>query len=468
MKTRYSGGQEIWPTPSDEELYGLAMRKIVSETGPPPPLRNDEIFDEQGDLRRDVFEVAFSQLNPTSTPGFPFQEVPSNSELDPQAVYEEVNRMIKIWSDIPSHAHLVSAYWHFRNDIKYQDRNSDSDEEEVMTRTELLLDGLAPPSTMFVKGEGTDKKKVARLIFGVSVINNVIARILFGHWLKALPESWDVWSHKVGFDFTSTSGLTRYSLFYRRLYDNVVAAGDRLECDDIQGWDFMARLWMHDAFHEQMRIKSRAMVEPFDDEFDKFFHIWRSYQAAEAMATVVDSDGYIHELPFYIQFSGAVLTHIQNSLERAALGLCDYVYSKAQDYGYEPDTRVRRLVSSTNAFYETALNILASLPTCVETNGDDFVGISTGRAPFSERYGWVHTDRAQATLERHCFCSQVFTPGPGGLLQRRPESLVKATFNLLDQEPETVAFYDTLLYMADHPSAQRVLTLVLALHAQDV
>lgn len=93
--------------------------------------------------------------------------------------------------------------------------------------------GLCDPVKIFVKEEPHSLKKCEelrwRLICSVSVIDNIIARLLFGLQNTTEINSWTYIPSKPGLGFHD-DGL-------RALYDEVSSAGD-ISSSDISGWDW--------------------------------------------------------------------------------------------------------------------------------------------------------------------------------------------------------------------------------------
>lgn len=376
------------------------MDRVFSQRPPPRTFKPSDVFGEDGNLRMSVFSRAFAHVNPTSTPGFPFLKVASNSMLNPMDVYTAVNDLIKKWT-------LFSDF--------------------TLDARELFLRGYAPPAHVFIKSEPTGESKIARLIYGVSVILNVIARIIFGDYLTSIATTWYTASHKVGLDFNTSSGLDKLRSFTRTLAASQKKLGCQLVSDDIQGWEYQCREWMHKAWHDSYLKSAKATM------FHK--HLQSVYAHIERNTLIMLSDGELYRLPFFIRLSGVVTTHLQNSDERSALADTDLCF----EFNVVPEK----------------LPLITSM-----TNGDDCVRLKGPRNDISTGLGFVHTDVREEDLDGvFNFCSQEFFTSEPGLL-RRPGSLAKSVYNLISRKDVDDGFHAIMLYIMTHEKFRDVQKLV--------
>jgi hypothetical protein len=86
-----------------------------------------------------------------------------------------------------------------------------------------------------------------------------------------------------------------------------------VKSSDVQGWEYNARRFMADQWFKSFAKRARLPRDEWHAHLMKMYHI------AEVKMLVVDSDGFVHKLPFYITLSGKPTTHIENSDNRAAL-----------------------------------------------------------------------------------------------------------------------------------------------------
>lgn len=357
------------------------LESVFDEVEAPNTFTESQVFDSDDQLRWDVFVNARSHLKDDSSPGFPFPECQTNDEVDDYELYDAVNQTLLRWRDY---------------DWVLPSQSSDETRDDYFYR--LFILGLVPPSRMFVKGEPTKKGKVARLIFGVSIIMNVVGRILFADFLNYIKTTWDNATHKVGLDFQTEEGLLRLTHYFTAMLTRCQQEGRVLVSDDIQGWEYQGRRWMHYCFHGI--YLRRCEATPFHRKMQTM------YAAVEAHTMVMDSDFYLHVLPFFIIQSGRILTHLQNSFERYALACMDF-----ECYG--------RAGGSTNGD-----DCLASAPI-----GFDVTTVA------SSRIGFVHTDVSLQTSILN-FCSQIFyRSSAGSPFTRFPDGLAKMFYNYLAAPP---------------------------------
>lgn len=348
------------------------MRKQFVLRQPPSTFTYSDVFDENGNLRQGIFDRACSHLNPKSSPGFPYSKYATNADVPRSELYMDVNDMLKRWLSavMPDELNYTNEQklWFFNN-------------------------GLAPPAQIFVKSEPTKSDKIARIIYGLSSLMNVIARILFADYLQSVNETWGLCSHKVGMDMYTDAGL-------KTLHDNIQTIfhsvpDSEVISDDVQGWEYMDRPEFQVIWHEV--YMGCANATPFHRMLQT------AYACVERAMLIVDSDSYVHSLPFYITFSGKVTTHLQNSDERAALAEVDY------------------------GTYKT------NLQTTV-TNGDDCLAARPrySKPEFSTSLGFIHTDEVVQTIQHLNFSSQHFITSQGsGKTVRIPDGVQKAVYNIL-------------------------------------
>lgn len=348
-------------------------------------------------LDYDVFLRAFGHIDGKSSPGFPFNDVSVNSEVNIGALYELVNRTLLLWKEGGMPDDPISAF----------------------------EGGYTFPASCFVKSEPTKVEKVARLIYGTSIVMNVIARILFSDFLSQVTKTWDIASHKVGLDFNSADGLKRVTSFYDAIYEN---NSGELVSDDIQGWEYQVRDWMHVAFYEAFAdyadcgcLNRRLIL---------------AYAKAERLTMVLTSDGILNKLPFHITLSGVVMTHFKNSLDRAALAYVDSILSG----------NLREEVLLDDQVY-------------VSTNGDDcLANVKSFDVLFSERIGFVHTDITQCTTTLFPYCSQeFFRPDDLCCFQRRPDGLAKILYSILNTD-DSFAIADMFLHISKHSASAAIVS----------
>ncbi len=398
-KTRLQDGKEKMPTKQQYQEYLRAMKKLFDQRAPPVRIDYADVFDSNSNLRVDVFDRALTHIDQTSTPGFPFLNYEINADVPRDKLYSLVNDTLKRWDAFD----LKGVNFTFDDFVKIGKR---------FTKTEWFLNGMNWPAKCFVKGEPTDTSKVARLIYGLSIVMNVISVIFYGDYLRKLPESWSEASHKVGIDFTSDLGLAKVTSSYEMLLAASRLRKMEVFSDDIQGWEYQSRSWMLFAWH--LTYSSYQFLTNFQRKMDFI------YALMETVTLVVDSDGIIHDLPFYITFSGKRTTHAENSDTRGALREVD-------GSTVEPVRRQNKIVDPRS--YKDG-----------SENGDDSLGLC-GDTKFSESLGFVHTDKVLCTNTRFPFCSNVFfRERVGQNFRRKPENYQKLLFNYLATSDITAKF----------------------------
>lgn len=427
-KTRFdsSSRKEKMPTQHQYNLYEKALDAIFHRQGVPQLPNIQHIFDKvnitQGNkpyyvLRRSVFERVLSECKPNGMPGYPFVYLESRvCDLHPDQLYNTLNDLLNKW-------------------IEYDFTEALALPEPARTLT-MFRDGVLFPATAFVKSEPTKMDKIARNIFGVSVIMNMVSRILFGDFIARLTSSWGEVEHKIGIDFYTREGLERITNFHVKLFQNAANWNRDIVSDDVQGWEYMDREWMHDLWHN-MYLKhacelvvdpdngSRWIVGDHDPRVAKLYHAFR---ICDKLAPIMFSDGTFTVKPFYICLSGRYLTHAQNSNSRAALGMM---------------AAVGEVDFSDHLFADVIC----------ETNGDDFVGFE-GDPDVYGSLGFVLTDRVKQTIDNVNFCSQRFVRDATGRTLRMPDGLAKLFVNAVHAQ-ERSDYYDCIMNMVSHPAFEQ-------------
>jgi hypothetical protein len=249
-----------------------------------------------------------------------------------------------------------------------------SHDSTLEEKISLLERNVVPPARIFVKGEPTKRNKLARLIYGTSVWHNLLGRLLFQDLLDDAVRNWRTSIHKVGMDMYTEDGVSDVFDYFDMIIDAAELIGLDAVSDDIQGWEYQVRQWMHRSFHKVMR-------EFYADSHVSNFRLilMSKYQLIEENMLMYDSDGYVHGLHFFIQLSGKLTTHLENSFLRAALAYVD----------------------NPHPYFRAA------------TNGDDCVTtqspLTAGSPLPSETMGFVHTDRVVQLRGSYHFSSQHFS-----------------------------------------------------------
>lgn len=385
MKTRFVDGTEITPSEREMEEYDMAMARLFAQRAPPKAYTEQELF-PGGHLCVELFYEALTQVNSDSNPGYPlvylFKE---NRDVDIQLLYLLCDELLLKWK---------------QGDLRFF---------ESLTKTEMFEMGLSYPSMCFVKGEPTDEAKIARLIYGVSLVMNIIGRVLTGSYLTDMSKTWRTAQHKVGMDFVSVEGLQdlmrSYQLIFKD-YDGKVGA------NDVQGWEYQVRLWMSQSWYENY-IKA-GQIEGVHR------HLLRCYFLFESRALMIDSDGFVHDPPFFFMRSGKPGTHTENSDARAALA------------------------DMVNGFFDAPPNVVPSI-----TNGDDCNERIEDPSLYG-KLGFVITDEIETTFHRTNFCSQIIEE-QDGVVTRYPDGLAKLLYSVIVKIKNVEAVSDVLMHCRQHP-----------------
>jgi len=203
-----------------------------------------------------------------------------------------------------------------------------------------------------------------------------------------------------------------------------------------------------------------------------------NYALAETKQLIVDSDGYLHQPPFFIMFSGLPTTHVQNSDERVAIGLWDSEIFKGMDV--EQCKKMAKFLS-----YTLDLNLCS-------TNGDDYQGVVNDKVrdgtTRSQKLGFVYTDisisppivrRPVVGTNRYRiptlvlpdirFSSQVFlSPRLRQIrdIRRVPDGTSKSFYNVVCND-DFITYLDFVKHVKDLPYAESLLELARLLRSYE-
>jgi len=434
--------KEKMPNKEQYQNYKDGMRRCFEQRPAPRTFVRSDIFDDSphggGRLRLDVFEKAYSHIKPDSSPGFPFHSTYSrNDEVPMDLLYAMVELLIQCLSGDDYNYEYTESDFLRHQKFHLYGIGEDSDEGDHPGRDFFMW-----PAHVFVKGQPTKISKEARLIFGVSLVVQIVGRIIFGDYLKQVVETWDRANHKVGMDMYTEEGVAKIRACVERLFANVrahesdpVYDGIRVYSDDIQGWEYNGRVWMHSCWHH-VYMEAAAATD---------FHrqLQTNYMKMEAQCFVMLSDGEILKLPHYIVLSGKITTHLQNSDERSALASMDAPFM-LKPYFVRPSGKVCVVESD-----ESIVNL---------TNGDDCITPLPRERPLeSEKLGFVHTDFVDQDLGKINFSSQVFLFGSEN--RRIPDGIATTFFGAVMQD-DTESRMGKLANLVEHPAVENYHALV--------
>lgn len=375
-----------------QHLFGV--RKL-------PAYERENVLTSVGRLDRGVFHRALKRVSADSSPGYPLTNTNAqNRDVDPELLYALVDHHIRA---------LVGA------------------DDDTWNRDPLWLleNGLVFPATVFVKGEVTKISKVARLIFGSSLIASVAHRVIFGDFLEGVVDTWTSESHKVGMDMYSEEGKLRFYASYQSAQASALKHGFALMAStDVQGWDYATRVEFARSWYVHYE---RSLPQTTAHAWQR--HLTRMSGKSElASMFSVRSDGVlVYSLEFF-RLSGLWRTHIGNSDERAALAI------------------------AIGELYRYPNTIL------VLTNGDDCIepirpeDIDT----LAQRYlawGLVLTDILPMKGDDPVvFSSSVFKRDRlSGAVTRIPTNIAKILSNLLSDSATVEAIADMSVNLLEHP-----------------
>lgn len=437
-----------------------SWHSTINNRAPLKHHKRTALFNKLGNLRFDVFERAYFKSNPTSSPGFPL------------GLYFDENKEAHLRGDETSLLYkCVSDFFKKIDAITMEDLIKED-------AYELLREGLLFVAHTFVKGEPTGVHKVARLIYGCSLVKSVIDRIVFGDYIENLPNEWDRAEHKVGMDMYTEEGRQRLFRQYSFMYDKCVASGfDCMASNDISGYEYSCTQENCLMWHSAVATSGCAncscdscRCDPLESRLEDNYAYMVGAEKGEDSDALVEncwfadlilkmgvvdarslfiqtSDGELLYLDnVFLRFSGLLKTHIQNSDERSAMA-----YSAMDDTARGHDAyEAERAAGSV-------LNM---------TNGDDCIEphmqidtLEDVQVTY-DRFHVKITDLVIQTRNRMDFSSNVFVKLPDGRVERYPANIGKMLFGCLVEPNNDVSVLGVLANIQGHPGWRSFLKIV--------
>lgn len=178
----------------------------------------------------------------------------------------------------------------------------------------LVRAGVRDPVRIFIKMEPHKKSKIAtgklRIISGVSLIDQIVERLLGGNQNEAEIAAWKTCPSKPGIDL-SDEGLYHMSSYFKK----ELLRGRIMETD-ISGWDWSVKLWEL-LFDAECRRRLAGGIA--GGAFDHFLKM-QAYAVANSVFYLPDGD-LVAQIDAGGQLSGSYWTSSTNSRMRVGLSL---------------------------------------------------------------------------------------------------------------------------------------------------
>lgn len=272
---------------------------------------NNESYEEyfNGDKIEDIiFDRALSKVQPSKSPGSPLVFLTSNN-APLQTVYRNEFKA-SVESRLLNYESLGESFYEvFEKDpLEFISMfNSDPISRSKLSSF-LVENNYADCVLLKVKGEPRKIGKQPRLVCMVSVIDNVVARLIVGDML--IQEQNSITSTAVGLDITTQSKT-------KILYDEFLS-NTPLTSSDVQGWEYSNRFDTHLA---ELLHRSYAMGLT-DEHFNligsrKHLFALIGLTVVEGFRVLQTADGTLFTSPVGLVTSGALPTFSANSFKRA-------------------------------------------------------------------------------------------------------------------------------------------------------
>nr|QDH89722.1 MAG: RNA-dependent RNA polymerase [Riboviria sp.] len=269
----------------------------------------------------------------------------------------------------------------------------DSEIISELSAFELVMQGYCDPIRCFVKNEPHANRKIEsgklRIISGVSVVDQLIERVLYSRQSNLNIRKWEEVPFKPGMGLHD-AGLVS-------LYEQMMSLPSRAE-SDISAWDQSVPGWLLQAWSEYLITLAEA-------DNSCYSRIVRARNVCHRRSIYQTSDEWWEQLHDMGQLSGSYATSSGNSVMRNLL--CQIV---AEDAGHIKDDQYALIF----------------------TMGDDAVEeIIPGAKELYEKYGFNVKDY-HVKADGFSFCSTHWNYGnPYGI----PETIWKTLFRLLSKNP---------------------------------
>lgn len=239
---------------SQYEVTDEMMKDFVDRLPLGKPFHWDEIFEEGGLIRTDVWSDLMKLVKNDSSPGVPWMyEYNQNGDLKQEEFFKQtVEERIRML---------------LKEDFNIYDLREELD---IHVAKDLVERGLCDPVRMFGKNEPTTKEKT-RVISSVSIVDSIIDLLVSWPQIKAEISQVSVdqkgkkhWAH------SSTIGIDLYTdssnkLFYRRIKSQSHAMrllGKRMVSSDISGFEWSYKVHDYQLYAKiQEEIDLRAEAE---------------------------------------------------------------------------------------------------------------------------------------------------------------------------------------------------------------
>lgn len=261
---------------------------------------------------------------------------------------------------------------------------------------DLVMYGLADPVRTFVKNEPHSAAKLAegrtRLIFSISMVDEIIERLLCSDQNMAEIAQWDTIPSKPGMGLgTDEQAATLFADVERQC-----APGEQFLSTDVSGWDWSVQGWMFAVdLGRRKFLWERGLPRALRGQTRWYSALSGRYRCLMNSVVVLSSGEAFAQATPGIMKSGSYLT------------------------------------SSTNSFTRVALADLAGARWAVAMGDDCLEALTEDTETRYAEYGFRLTDAAVCTLETGFeFCSHRFERSPLGVIAR-PLNVAKGLFRFL-------------------------------------
>lgn len=365
-------------------------------------------FVTRTELKPAVFMSAYGKVDKTKTPGSPMVYLaPLNSQLDGwiAEIYSSVDFRLRAMEEIGN------QIWH--------DLTFESDQvHHINASCELVERGISDPVLVGFKGEPRKKGKTPRLVAQVSVVMNILARIVLGNHLIEEQTHTDI-PTATQLDLTTPEET-------EKLRQAFLAVGV-LRSSDVQGWEYS----MNEGDRWCAAFKEAYCMGLVNTDWkiipgkEKHFYALLGYHYCMIHRVVQLPEGELWVPPAGEMSSGELGTFSENSFVRAFLSENVSLDATGLPVGF------------------------------VKTGGDDCLDTNADHSADYLRYGKVITDFSE-DFDTYHFCSTTFAPS-GSYQDNIGKSAYAACVKRKFDEQDRAAFRQNFKF---HPQYEVYLALI--------
>lgn len=267
-------------------------------------------------MNLDYYNYVISMVKRDSSPGYPWGLMYRDKEQAllkaGEEIYDMVNYRLKCYLKLPFQFY------------------TDSKPPGIAAAVDFVKKGFVDPIRLFIKNEPHSIAKIRdgrfRLVSSVSIVDEIVERLLCGEQNQAEIENWLECPSKPGIGLSSDEQTNSLYQSVKQWLD-----GGHFKDSDVSGWDFGFKRWMY--YLDYVR-RVHLVSGPYQLQFAQML---KGRFVCLGRAVFVTSDGAAFAQTFDgIMKSGSYLTSSTNSASRVGLAYllgANYAMAMGDDCG---------------------------------------------------------------------------------------------------------------------------------------